>query len=118
MKGESGKGSGPEDLVVLSDLLLDLDADRFTLPRVTHALVLKLHGVDGLGKIRVFALDVNNVADVEFPTGKLNDPHAEVGKVVGNPADQFLTCLRSHSGTSFQRKRKPGWDDPVRANIE
>jgi hypothetical protein len=83
----------PKNLIVLSNFSLDLDPNDFSLLCSVDLLVLDLHGTQRLYKVPVFPADMDSVSHFEFAISDFNGAHAQTGKVVSDPANQFFFCL-------------------------
>ena len=80
----------------------ELDPNDLPVFCLADVLVLDLHGIHSLDEVRVLPLDMDNVSHSKLPTSELNDAHAKVRIIVGDPADKIFIHLGGHRRSPFE----------------
>jgi hypothetical protein len=78
-------------------LAFDFDPRASTFVGVADVLVIDLNRIDGLNKICVFTMDVNQVTDIDLTIGQFNDPDVYSRIIVNDTADNRFSYANSHA---------------------
>jgi hypothetical protein len=84
-------------------LTFDFDPHASTLVGVANVLVVDLDRIDGLNKICVFTMDVNQVTDIDVTIGQFDNPDIYSGIIVNNTADNGFSYANGHTDLLFLR---------------
>jgi hypothetical protein len=91
-------------LVIVPHLTFDFDSHASTFVGVADVSVVDLNRIDGLNKICVFTMDVNQVTDIHVTIGQFNNPAIYSGIIVNNTAYNSFSYANGHAPTSLYVK--------------
>jgi len=76
--------------------VVDFDADLSARVRMIDILVIQLHGIDGLDKIRPIALDMYDITDVDRAAGQFDDAYVDARIIVRDPPHRNFSQSDGH----------------------
>jgi hypothetical protein len=83
-------------LIVMPYLTFDLDPDASTFVGVADISMIDLNRIDGLNKICVVTMDVNQVTDIDLTIGQFDNADVYSRIIVNDAADNRFSYADSH----------------------
>jgi hypothetical protein len=88
-------------LIMMPYLTFDFDSHASTFVGVADVSVIDLHRIDGLNKIRVFTMNMDQVADIDLTVGQFDNPDIYSRIIVNDTADNSFSYADSHANLLF-----------------
>lgn len=82
---------------MISYSIFEFDSNSSAFVCVANALVINLERIDGLDEICLFALYVDQVAQIDLAIGQFDDPDVYSRIIVNNTSDERFSYANSHN---------------------